>query len=156
MRVVIAEKDQIGRRLLAQLLRMEGHDVLLIEEGGDVGDFMKRHRPDVVLMNMFSAQEGEGCGAIKPDSGAADCLSPVVVMTSIGACEHLSAFMEMEKRTGTDGFDRLPTNAKIGAMEHVQRICEMLSRNLCYSGRNEMKRPAIRSSGQGSLDLYAR
>ncbi|MEN6585667.1 MAG: hypothetical protein ABFE02_06390 [Sulfuricella sp.] len=156
MRVVIAEKDQIGRRLLAQLLRMEGHDVLLIEEGGNVRDLMKQHRPDVVLMNMFSTQEGDQFGDIKPGSGAADCLSPVVVMTSMGACENLSVFMGMGKYVETDGFDRLPANAKIGAMEHVQRICEMLSRNLCYSGRNEMKRPAIRSSGQGSLDLYAR
>lgn len=154
MRIVIAERDQIGRRLLAQLLRMEGHDVLLIEEGGDVKGLMKQHRPDVVLMNMFSTQAGDGPGSGKFDTGAADCLSPVVMMTSMGACERLSAFMKMGECVEADGFDRLPAKAKIGTMDHVQRICEVLSRNLSYSGRNELKRPAMRSSGQGFLDLY--
>lgn len=73
MRIVIAEKDQAGRRLLAQLLRMEGHDVLLIEDGSDAKCILKRHQPEMVLMNMFNTSRREEA-----------CLSPVLTKSPLG------------------------------------------------------------------------
>lgn len=153
MRIVIAEKDQTGRRLLAQLLRMEGHDVLLIEAGGDARELMKQYRPEMVLLNMFNASRSEGPSLGKSDLSEEDFLSPVVMMASMRPCEKMYTFMGIGENNEADAFDRLPANAKIGTMDHVQRICEVLARNLHSSGRNELKRPAMRSSGQGLLDL---
>lgn len=145
MRIVIAERNQIGRGLLAKLLRMEGHDVFLLEEGGDARQLMRQHRPDVVLMNMFATPVGTDDG-----------LSPMVMVTSMGTCEKLSAFTGAGECDEPDSFDRLSASAKIGAMDYVQQMCEMLSRKLSYSSRNEMKRPLVRSTEQGLLNLYAR
>jgi len=153
MRIVIAEKDQTGRRLLAQLLRMEGHDVLLIDEGGDTRGLMKQYRPEMVLMNMFHASRNEGPSLGKSDLSEEDCLSPVVMMASMRACEKMYTFMGMWESNEVGAFDRLPASAKIGTMDHIQRICEVLARNLRSSERNELKRPAMRSAGQGLLDL---
>lgn len=134
MRIVIAEKDQTGRRLLAQLLRMEGHDVFLIEEGGDANGLLKRHRPEVVLMDMFNASRGDGLSLGRSEMREQDCLSPVVVMTSMKVCEKIYKFMGMGENIEADAFDRLSTNSKIGTMEHVQRICEVLARSSRSSG----------------------
>lgn len=153
MRIVIAEKDQTGRRLLAQLLRMEGHDVLLIEEDGDSNGIMRQHRPEVVLMNMFHASQCEETSLGRPDRREKDCISPVVLMTSMRACEKMYPFMKMGASNGADAFDRLPAKEKIGTMEHVQRICEVLARSLHSSGRNGGERSATRNSGQSLLDL---
>lgn len=153
MRIVIAERDQIGRRLLAQLLRMEGHDVLLIEEGGNARGLMKQHRPDVVLMNMFTAPQGGGLGSGKLDMSEADLISPVVMVTSMGTCENLSSFIGMGESVEAAGFDRLPANAKIGAMDHVQRVCEVLSRGMRSSEKNGRGSSAIQNSCQCLLDL---
>jgi DNA-binding NtrC family response regulator len=153
MRIVIAEKDQTGRRLLAQLLRMEGHDVVLIEEGGDARSFIKQHRPEMVLMNMFNTFRSEAPLLRKSDMREEEGFSPVVVMTSMRACEKIYSFMGRGESNEVNAFDRLSASAKIGTMDYVQRVCEVLARSLGSSSRKRDERFALRSAGQGVLDL---
>ncbi len=126
MRILVAEKDHNGRRLLNQMLRMDGHEVYVAEDGDDALSLLREIKPDVVLMDMFRSLHAESQPAGQISVHCREEISPVVFMTSGGACDVLGTFTA-ENDDGA-AFDRLPMKVKIGAMDHIQKLCGALSR----------------------------
>src|SRR5512135_3574496 len=93
MRIIVAEKDQNGRRLLDQMLRMDGHEVYVAEEGAHALSLLQEIRPDVVLMNMFRSLHAERQPLGQISVHCQEEVSPVVFMTSDGTCNALENFM---------------------------------------------------------------
>lgn len=137
MRILVAEKDQNGRRLLGQMLRMDGHEVYIAEEGEQALSLLQEVKPDVVLMNMFRSLHSESQPAGQISVHCQEEISPVVFMTSSGACDVLGAFMGVSDDSET-AFDRLPMKVKIGAMDHIQKLCGALNRCKRMTGGGKM------------------
>lgn len=127
MRILVAEKDQNGRRLLDQMLRMDGHEVYVAEEGTHALSLLQEIKPDVVLMNMFRSLHAERQPVGQISVHCQEEVSPVVFMTSSGSCDVLENFMADCGQPETV-FDRLPLKVKISAMDHIQKLCGALSR----------------------------
>ena len=124
MRVLVAEKDPNGRRLLEQVLKLEGHEVLSADDGDHARDLLSTFAPDVVLMNMLSSLPAETASPVDQDRRKG---SPVVVM-ALGCAENLlSNFMGKDDEPDIT-FDRLSSRTKIDVVEHIQHFCGALSR----------------------------
>src|SRR5512146_2532856 len=93
MRILVAEKDQNGRRLLDQMLRMDGHEVYVAEEGEHAMSLLQEVKPDVVLMNMFRSLHSERQPVGQISVHCQEEITPVVFMTSSGTCDVLGNFM---------------------------------------------------------------
>lgn len=133
MRVLIAEKDPNGRRLLEQVMRLEGYEVFLAECGKGVKRMVRELKPDIVLLNVFYPLNS---GAEALDRIKVRCnwrAEPALLVTCVGKCDELAG------QGGTSIFDRLPSNLKIRIVERIQRLC---------SGFKQIKR---RSSGGGGF-----
>src|SRR5512135_3205870 len=112
MRILVAEKDKNGRRLLDQMLRMDGHEVYVAEEGVHALSLLQEIKPDVVLMNMFRSLHSERQPVGQISVHCQEEISPVVFMTSNGTCDVLENFMAEGSEQEGD-FDRLPLKVKI-------------------------------------------
>lgn len=125
MRILVAEKDHYFRKLLDQMLKMEGHEVLAAENGEQAMNFMSQFRPHVVLMNMLSSMQTSR----PPASGEHEQpgAEPVVFLTAGCGGDFLAGFMGNEENRAVF-FDHLPTRIKISVIEHVQQLCGALSR----------------------------
>ncbi|MBS4096540.1 MAG: hypothetical protein KGZ83_06850 [Sulfuricella sp.] len=127
MRILVAEKDHNYRKLLDQMLKMEGHEVLAAENGEHAMVIMSQFRPHVVLMNMFSSMQACRQPTSADGVSVQTSTEPVVFMTAGGGEDFLAGFMGGDEER-SDAFDRLPTRAKISAVEQVQQLCGALSR----------------------------
>ena len=127
MRILVAEKDRNGRRLLDQILKMEGHEVFTAEDGEHALNILLQFRPDVVLMNMFDSLHAGGQPPRQINLHGNGGMPPVVFMAGGGAESLISGFMG-ERNEAHDIFDQLPAHAKISAIEHIQHLCSALSR----------------------------
>lgn len=80
-KVLLAEDDPTMRSLLRTLLKMEGFEVLTLNEESDVPAAVQREKPDVLLMDVrLGDQNGlEILDAIRRDRGLSNLR---VVMTS--------------------------------------------------------------------------
>lgn len=155
MRILVAEKDRNGRRLLDQILKMEGHEVFTAEDGEHALNILLQFRPEVVLMNMFDSLHADGQPARHINLQGSGELPPVVFMTAGGAETLLSGFMS-EKNEAHDIFDRLPTHAKICAIEHIQHLCGALSRCQKLSAQERIltQRPHLAAEATDPLAEY--
>ncbi len=124
MRVLVAEKDCNSRRLLEQVLKLEGHEVLSADDGEHARDLLLTFTPDVVLLNMLSSLPVATASPADQDGRKG---SPVVVMAAGCAENLLSGFMGKDDKPHAS-FDRLPSRAKIDVIEHIQHFCGALSR----------------------------
>lgn len=122
MRILIAEMDVYGRRLLEQTLRLEGYEVFNAEAGRTVGSLIYKLRPDLVLMNVFYSQRGgkEPLKQIRVRRNEGK--DPVVFVSCMGQCDE-EQFLAVEHEAGTSGFDRLPSQAKMLIVETIQQLC---------------------------------
>lgn len=128
MRILVAEKDQIGRSFLNRMLRLEGHEVIVAECGTQAMSLLKEIRPDLVLMNVFQSLHAGKPPVGKVSIGCASGDMPVVFVNCVGECEQLGKFMAEENGAYDALFDRLPAKVKIGAMERIQHLCSTVSR----------------------------
>lgn len=144
MRILVAEKDLNGRRLLDQILKMEGHEVFTAEDGEHALNILLQFKPDVVLMNMFDSLHTGGLPASQFNLHGHGDMAPVVFMAAGRAGSLLSGF-EGEKDGAHDVFDHLPAQSKISAIEYIQQLCGALSRCQKVSARERhlMKRPHL-------------
>ena len=136
MRILIAEKDANGRRLLEQIMRMEGYEVFIAECGKRAKKLIRKIRPDIILMNVFYPQpsSGEPLEQIKilcnkgPD--------PVICVTCMGKCDEYN-FKAEAGESGDAMFDRLPSNLKIRIVDRIQRLCVALERFKRWSSKEK-------------------
>ena len=80
--VVAADDDAVVLRLLQVNLEMEGHDVVLAEDGVEAVALVGERRPDLVLLDvLMPTMDGwAACEAIKADPELAD--TPVLFLTA--------------------------------------------------------------------------
>lgn len=134
MRILIAEKDPVGRRLLEQMMRMEGYEIFLLDRNKQTKNLINEIKPDVVLMNVFNPlQSGaEPLEQIKIRcNGEAD---PVIYVTCLGQCNGLDLMGEMTEST-LSLFDRLPSTLKIHIVDNIQRLCIALKQLKRWAGK---------------------
>lgn len=117
MRVLIAEKDPNGCRLLEQILRLEGHDVFIARSGKRAKRMISKLKPDIVLMNVFYPlhTDVEPLEQIKVRCNRS--ADPVLLVSCMGKCDRLGSDPEESI------FDRLPSSWKISIVDKIQRLC---------------------------------
>lgn len=121
MRILIAEKDPNGRRLLEQMMRMEGYEVF-VAQGKQAKNLISELQPDIILMNVFnplqSGKEPLEQVRICCDEGT----ESTIYVTCIGQCKELS-FTDNACESSHSLFDHLPSNLKINIVDRIQRLC---------------------------------
>jgi CheY-like chemotaxis protein len=80
--LIVDDDEEVGR-LVSLLMRSEGHEVACVHDSRDVLPFLRRHRPNVVLLDiMMPGQSGiELLRAIRSDPRLKDL--PVVMYTAL-------------------------------------------------------------------------
>lgn len=122
MRILIAEKDPNGRRLLEQMMRMEGYDVIVAENGKQAKTLIGELEPEVVLMNVFNPLQSGKEPLERVKICCNEGLESRIYVTCIGQCNELN-FMDDKCETSHSAFDHLPARAKMNIMERIQRLC---------------------------------
>lgn len=133
MRILIAEKDSNGRRLLEQVMRLEGYEVFIAECGKQLKKLIRSIRPDVILMNVFYPLHagGQPLDQIKVHcNGGHD---PMLFVTCAGRCRERN-IAPVPGETANARFDALPSALKIRVVEKLQRLCAAVIRCKRWSG----------------------
>jgi len=122
MRILIAERDPVGRRLLEQMMRMEGYEVFILDRKNGTKNLINKIKPDIILMNMFNPlQSGtEPLEQIKIRCNQGQ--DPVIYVSCMGRCEGLDSITNFNDTTPSL-FDRLPAALKIHIVGNIQRLC---------------------------------
>ncbi|MFA7241343.1 MAG: hypothetical protein WC091_14625 [Sulfuricellaceae bacterium] len=127
MHILIAEKDSNGRRILNQLLKMEGYRISVAESGNHAMDLLKEVAPDIVLMNVFQclhSPDASPTGKITILNGVGP--TPVLLVTCSTESGNLGDFMAAKNPHSDAAFDLLPTKVKSGIMDNIQQLCGAL------------------------------
>ena len=136
MRILIAEKDENGRRLLERVMRMEGYEVFIAECGKRAKRLIKKIRPDIVLMNVFhplpSGSESLEQIKVLCKNGP----NPVICVTCMAKCDK-RVLKAKRDESGDSMFDVLPSGLKIRIVERIQRLCVGLERFKRWSGKEK-------------------
>lgn len=122
MRILIAEKDPNGRRLLEQMMRMEGYEVFLAERGRQARNLIGEMRPDIILMNVFHPLQ---TGREPLDRVKICCnegMESAIYVTCIGQCDELN-FADETCEPSHLLFDNLPARLKLSIVDRIQRLC---------------------------------
>jgi CheY-like chemotaxis protein/anti-sigma regulatory factor (Ser/Thr protein kinase) len=90
LRVLVADDQELNRKLLTAILRLEGHTVLEAVDGEEAVTLFERERPDLVLMDVIMpVMDGyEATRRIKRLAGAA--FVPVIFLTSLTSDQALA------------------------------------------------------------------
>ncbi len=82
--VLVVDDDDAVRSTLQKLLRREGYQVLTSCDGSSALQAFRRHRPDLVLLDVIIPELGgfEVCRILKENPET--CLTPVVLLTGLG------------------------------------------------------------------------
>lgn len=121
MRILIVEKDPVGRRLLEQMMRMEGYEVFILDRNKQAINLINEIRPDIVLMNVFNPlQSGtEPLEQIKIRCN--EELDPVIYVTCMGRCDGMD-FMAYMSDSNPSLFDRLPEKLKMHIVDNSTSV----------------------------------
>ncbi len=104
MKVLIAEDDNLSRRLIELAVRKIGHELITAKDGQEALELYLQHRPDVVLSDwLMPGMDGlELCQRIRQEQG--DSYTYFIFLTSLGDRDHLLHGME----AGADDYLRKP------------------------------------------------
>jgi len=84
---ILVVDDEVGiRELLSEILADEGHQVLLAESAGEARRLRERHRPDLVLLDIWMP-DTDGISLLKEWSASGQLGMPVVMMSGHGTIE---------------------------------------------------------------------
>lgn len=130
LRILIADDNQSDRMILQAIVRREGHEVLLAQDGREAVELFKLHAPDIVLMDaLMPVMNGlEASRAIK--ALADSDLVPIIFLTSLQDAESLAECLD----SGGDDFMSKPYNrvilkAKINAFGRMRAMHAQLQRH---------------------------
>jgi len=135
MHILIAEKNLNGRRMLNQILKMEGYEVSIAESGSHALSLLQEDRPDIVLMNVFQCMDSSGeasAGKVRVrhyEEGSSQAL----LVTCSKDDVKLAEFMSPDNPYCTAAFDLLPPKVKSGIMDRIQQMCSALQQSSRFS-----------------------
>jgi two-component system cell cycle response regulator len=90
-KVLIVDDNESFRRLNAEFLKMDGHEVLTARNGRETLDVIREEHPDVLLLDiMMPGMDGyEICRQIKNDPDTQDII--VAMITALPSTERLKS-----------------------------------------------------------------
>ena len=87
MAQILVVDDEVGiRELLSEILADEGHQVTLAESAGEARRARERHRPDLVLLDIWMP-DTDGISLLKEWAASGQLTMPVVMMSGHGTIE---------------------------------------------------------------------
>jgi len=87
MAQILVVDDEVGiRELLSEILADEGHQVLLAESAGEARSLRERHRPDLVLLDIWMP-DTDGISLLKEWATNGQLVMPVIMMSGHGTIE---------------------------------------------------------------------
>jgi CheY-like chemotaxis protein len=106
-KVLIVDDNEAFRRLNAEFLKMDGHQVLMARSGRETVDLVRQERPDIVLLDiMMPGIDGyEVCRQIKNDPDIQDTM--VVMVTALPESERFKSY-----QAGADGYVTKPISPR--------------------------------------------
>ncbi|MER5474351.1 response regulator transcription factor [Streptomyces sp. NPDC002685] len=133
--VLVAEDDEKQAELIRRSLLSEGHTVTVVHDGGAALDEARRHRPDLVVLDlMLPVVDGFGvCRALRQEDDI-----PVLMLTARSTEDDVLLGLEL----GADDYMTKPYSPR----ELMARIRTVLRR----SGRSATERrgdPVVRAAG---------
>ncbi|MCU1753448.1 ATP-binding SpoIIE family protein phosphatase [Pseudomonas helleri] len=121
--ILIAEDSVVDRLLLANIVKRQGHTVLLASNGAEAVEVFRQQRPHLVLMDgLMPVMDGfEATRQIKALAG--EVLVPIIFLTSLNHADALIRTLE----AGGDDVLLKPYNpmllaAKITVMDRLRRL----------------------------------
>jgi len=130
MRILIAAQNAKSRKLLSQMLELDGHEILAAATGARTLASLDRFKPELVLVDVTLPEDGYHLAQeIKQHYG--NTFVPVILCTGITDQFSLSAFLD----SGADDFIDTPFNhivlkAKIAGFERVGELYRRVERYL--------------------------
>lgn len=129
MKILVAESDLTGRKLLSQMLELDGHQVVAADSIGTALALLERHHPDMVLVDL-ALPDGDGyrCAReIKRRCG--ERFVPVILCTAISDHLSLASFLDSEADDFIDApYNHMLLKAKISGFERVRDLYQRLER----------------------------
>lgn len=120
---LIADDSLVNRRLLNEMLKRMGYDIIEASDGEQAVEAFKEHRPDIVFMDIsMPVMDGfEATRIIKANSGGV--FTPLFIVTALQ--ENLA--LTEGVAAGADDFLTKPISmellqAKIAAMQRIQEL----------------------------------
>jgi CheY-like chemotaxis protein len=107
VKVLIVDDSEAFRRLNAEILKMDGHQVLMARNGRETLDLVRSERPDIILLDiMMPGLDGfEVCQALKDDPATRGMM--VVMVTALSESVRHRAI-----QAGADGFVTKPISSR--------------------------------------------
>jgi CheY-like chemotaxis protein len=118
MKTLLIVDDEDGVRSLVRMtLESENYQILEATEGAEAIAMVRKHRPDLVLLDvMLPDRSGiEVCRTLKSDAGTSD--TTVVMLTA----KAQSVDLEEAEAAGADGYFTKPFSP-VALMQRVERI----------------------------------
>ena len=106
-KVLIVDDNEAFRRLNAEFLKMDGHQVLMARSGRETVDLVRQEHPDIVLLDiMMPGIDGyEVCRQVKSDPDIQDTM--VVMVTALSESERFKSY-----QAGADGYVTKPISPR--------------------------------------------
>ena len=128
MKALIVDDDPVNRKILRALLRTEGYQPLLAENGVQAVELFRAETPDIILMDIMMPVMNGYDAARQIKLLAGDRFVPIIFLTAVTEDEALSKCVE----SGGDDFLTKPYNrvilkAKISAMERIRNVYATLN-----------------------------
>ena len=123
MKILIVDDDHTNRMVLTALLKKEGHDVLVAENGQQAVELFESDHPQMVLMDvMMPVMDGyEATQQIK--SKSKDRFVPIIFLTALNDENALAKCVECGGDDFlTKPFSRVILKSKLQAMERVSML----------------------------------
>ena len=91
-KVLIVDDNESFRRLNAEFIKMDGHQVLTARNGRETLDLVRRERPDVLLLDiMMPGIDGyQICRSIKSDPDTQETM--VIMITALPLSERFKSY----------------------------------------------------------------
>ena len=91
-KVLIVDDNELFRRMNAEFLKLDGHDILLARDGRETLAIVRSEQPDILLLDiMMPGLDGyEVCQQIKSDPDTKETF--VVMLTAVAGSERFRSY----------------------------------------------------------------
>lgn len=130
MKILISEDNLNSRKMIQQMLRMDGHDTFL-DDGAEAGAVLAgEKRADIVMMNLFSHNLDVSLEENDEELSAREIMDPVILLTSQATARLFANFLRKSAKflPQDSYFEHLSPQGKVAAMDRILQLCNNLDR----------------------------